>query len=75
VTPRVKILAQDSTTRREWLARWARVSILAGLAALIVRLFVRAPDSVCRRPASRCHECGLLAQCGTPRASLERKHG
>ena len=68
-------LHQDLTTRREWFARWARISILAVLAALIVRLLVRAPGAVCRRPANRCDDCGLLAQCGTPRADSARKQG
>ena len=61
---------QDQINRREWFARWARVSILAGLAAMIVRLLGHGHG--CDLPASResMPRLWLLAQCGTPRAGL-----
>ena len=58
---------QKPTTRREWITRCARGSVLAGLAALAVRVLVRAPGASCRHPANRCRDCELLAQCEAER--------
>ena len=72
---------KESSTRRDWLIGFARGSVLVALAGLVHRITSRESGGVdasgepCRKPTVPCQTCGLLPQCGVPRAAAARDAG